>query len=441
LDPSLLINLTGALIIAGVWLLYLHFLDIFRPEKWRHLVFTFILGACTPWFVIMASPILNTIGFRMNDTALNDFLFSVFGIGFIEETAKILPFLFVVFIGKIADEPVDYIIYASASALGFATMENIIYFHKFGPEIMLTRGLLSVLGHIVDTSIIAYGIVVYKFRRNKYPLIYFFWFLFLAAMLHGIYDFFIISKYFYGAGFIFTLIVWFVLIEIWSTINNNCLNNSPYFTKNKVIDSDRMQKRLLQLFSFVLFFQVLAISYSEGFVIGLQKSFSGILLNAFILVVVCVRISRFKLVPRRWKPIRLTLPFLFKITPEGYMSIQIRGESFNEVHINKHLGQSVTMVPMRAGASTLTEPVRGYVLDKIFLKDDEHFYLVDLQKPLAYRGFDHNRVLLKAKSSGMMLFSDKFPVAGLMLMPEGHVLSEKDSYKTFALLEWVYILE
>ena len=68
-----------------------------------------------------------SLGFKKSGEVVNDLFYCVFGIGLIEETVKIIPFLLMLKFSRQINESIDYVIYASVSALGFAFMENLIY--------------------------------------------------------------------------------------------------------------------------------------------------------------------------------------------------------------------------------------------------------------------------------------------------------------------------
>ncbi|MBX7095752.1 MAG: PrsW family intramembrane metalloprotease [Flavobacteriales bacterium] len=435
------LNSIGAFFIAFIWLYYLRRLDVFHPEKWWALIATFLIGMCTPYFVLVAGPYIDETGFTLNGDILNDFLYSVFGIGFVEETAKIFPILLMMGIIKIADEPIDYIVFASASAIGFATTENILYFQQYGSDIMITRSLLSGLGHILDTSIVAYGFVVYKFRPNINPILHFLFFLLMAALTHGLYDFFLINSSFEGIGFFLTLFCYFIFVEIWSTINNNCLNNSPHFNKKIVIDSEKLQRELFILFGILLAYQVFCVYLQED----LRLQFKGIpfdfVLMGIVAFIVVIRISRFKLVPGRWIPVRIRLPFKINNDEFGGLRLQVRGESFNEIHINQYLGKEVLLCAANPFKTKLGKPLEAYIDDKLFLLYDTTYFQARLKEPIPFSEYENQVILLKPKTGGITSFRNNEPIAYLLLIKKDHIISHQDPPKAFGLLETIVIRE
>src|SRR5262249_48826984 len=87
------------------------------------------------------------------------------------------------------DEPIDGIVYASAAALGFASLENALYVLDFRGHgvrwaLLLSRAFLAVPGHVLFSSMWGYALGRAGFR--PYPVAAM---VVAAALLHGSYDF------------------------------------------------------------------------------------------------------------------------------------------------------------------------------------------------------------------------------------------------------------
>jgi protease PrsW len=102
-------------------------------------------------------------------------------VGLIEEGCKLLAALSVTKRHEF-DEPIDGLIYATAAALGFATLENAFYLYQHGASLILLRGPISTLGHILFAGAWGYA---HLLRRG--------WL--LSALLHTIFNFLLL-----GAG-------------------------------------------------------------------------------------------------------------------------------------------------------------------------------------------------------------------------------------------------
>jgi RsiW-degrading membrane proteinase PrsW (M82 family) len=167
------------------------------------------------------------VDFKLNGSLINDFFYSIIGIGCIEEFVKIIPLLVMMRFTNAVNEPYDYIKYASLSALGFAFVENLIYFHESNLHIIHGRALTAVVSHMFNSSIIAYGMILNKYKRHENPYLNFIFFFALAAIAHGFYDFWLINK---SASALRILTVLFILssMYMWNSFKNNALNHSNF---------------------------------------------------------------------------------------------------------------------------------------------------------------------------------------------------------------------
>ena len=131
------------------------------------------------------------------------FLYVFFGIALVEEGVKY--FFLKKYLFKKADfnEPMDGIVYGVMISLGFATVENIAYvLNNEGQEInvALMRMFTAIPLHAACGIILGYFVGLAKFSDNRKILLY--KGLFLATLVHGLYNYFI----FLGEGFILSII-------------------------------------------------------------------------------------------------------------------------------------------------------------------------------------------------------------------------------------------
>jgi RsiW-degrading membrane proteinase PrsW (M82 family) len=112
--------------------------------------------------------------------------------GPVEETAKFLTFLLVVSKIRAPRDHFDHLILGALVSLGFALVENISYIAIYGWDVILTRSILSVPGHMVYGFIwsLVYGWLrldpkVHAVQVIPYTILYG---LLPAAFLHGLYN-------------------------------------------------------------------------------------------------------------------------------------------------------------------------------------------------------------------------------------------------------------
>jgi RsiW-degrading membrane proteinase PrsW (M82 family) len=183
-------GLLGAVLILGTWFVYLQQIDVFEPKRFGYGGIVLAAGMIFSCFAVPLYDVFEfTFGFRRNGTYLNDLVYYFLVVGLIEEALKVVPVLLVMRLTDSIDKPVNYIIYGSISALGFAFMENLLPGTEWRPGIISTRALGAVVGHMTYTSFIMYGLFYSRYRVKKNPLQYFLVAFGAACSLHGAFDF------------------------------------------------------------------------------------------------------------------------------------------------------------------------------------------------------------------------------------------------------------
>ena len=149
----------------------------------------------------------------MESRGLEYFFYSLGVIGLVEEFFKFLPFLFIILRLKAFDEVIDGIVYASTIALGFASLENIYYLKYLEGFELFGRAFASPLTHTIFSSV--WGYTAGKARIDgkslfKASLIG----LSIAAIVHGVFDFFTLSPTLRIAASLIVLIIWIWRIRV-----------------------------------------------------------------------------------------------------------------------------------------------------------------------------------------------------------------------------------
>ncbi len=178
-----------------VWLLYYLRKDD-HPEPKRLIVYVFTAGAFFAvvgyFFQKATAPFFFSLAENIPFLLLSaSFFYKFVVVAFSEEFLKYLAFFFTVRKNPHLDEPVDYIIYMIAAALGFAALENFIILFSLDPslpevaKISLVRFLSGTFLHVLASGILG-GFLAYSCFRSKKSLI--FWGLLFVSFLHGIYN-------------------------------------------------------------------------------------------------------------------------------------------------------------------------------------------------------------------------------------------------------------
>ena len=309
LDVSVLLgSVLFSGLISALWIRYLRSIDIYEPERKIYLALTFFMACITIWFVFPLSRQINSLGFVLNGEPLNDFLYCVVGIGMVEELVKILPIYFLLRFTKQINEPIDYIVYGSVSALGFAFIENISYIYKSGLFNISGRMLYSSVAHMFDTSIISYGLGLdlIKNRKHRFDRILG-WFT-LASLAHGFYDFWLINEAFY-LPFLTTL---FLLgsLHIWVTLKNNLINFSNFYDKHIRIKRDSIKYELIVQLTFVIYLGAVMISWVHGSQQAISYIGRSLVNYMFLVVFLAFSLSSYNVVPGFLAKIKLPKWFI-----------------------------------------------------------------------------------------------------------------------------------
>jgi len=188
-DLELLLYFAIAMVPGMLWLFLLALRFRVDRESRRLILKTFALGMviCVP------AGFFNTwlqTGVPVEDqnSWLYYLLLFMLVVGPNEEGLKFLIVWSEVYRGWRFRTSFDGIIFASASAIGFATYENATYMQQFGIQVLLVRAWACVIGHLCFSAVFGYYLGLAKARKyNPVPCIA--EGLVIAASLHGLYDF------------------------------------------------------------------------------------------------------------------------------------------------------------------------------------------------------------------------------------------------------------
>jgi RsiW-degrading membrane proteinase PrsW (M82 family) len=130
------------------------------------------------------------------------------------------------------NEVMDGIVYAVAAALGFATIENIVYVLQHGLSVAIVRAFLSVPGHAVWAGIMGFYLGLAKCKttsksQERWQIIKG---VGIAIVLHGLYDILVFSENLPGVV-VLSLIGWTAFL--W--LIRKALSMSPFTWKETSI--------------------------------------------------------------------------------------------------------------------------------------------------------------------------------------------------------------
>ncbi|MFK7696459.1 glutamic-type intramembrane protease PrsW [Paenibacillus sp. HJGM_3] len=217
------LSIITAAVAPGVALLvYFYLKDLYDAEPIGMVVRVFLFGVLLvfPTMVIQRTLVLGL--------GENNLLFA-FGItGFVEEFVKWFILYFAVLKHAAFDEPYDGIVYAVSIAMGFATLENVIYAltNHFSLSALMFRALLPVSGHALFGVMMGYYMGRAKFGTPSEKSKLLFLSLLIPVFWHGLFDYILLQVSTYWVWFMVPLMVYLWLRSLWKVQRANA--RSPF---------------------------------------------------------------------------------------------------------------------------------------------------------------------------------------------------------------------
>ncbi|MBN2669173.1 MAG: PrsW family intramembrane metalloprotease, partial [Bacteroidales bacterium] len=318
------IGLLVAFIILIIWFLFFYKLDLFEPEKKYWLILVVLTSALLTNLSLIAYEFFEVnLNFYLNGKPFNDLLFSIFGIGLIEETVKLIPFMFILLLKpKLINEPYDILLYMVMSALAFAFTENLIYFTEGSLHTYTARAIYSSMGHMFFSATIAYGFILANYRYNNWkfvPTILLFFFISITA--HGVFDYLLFYDYY--VVFVFFFII---LTKAFIKYINNSLNNSVFFDYHIKMKSINLRQLLAIGISLIFAVEFIYTASYYSIAKALDEAFSlNNYSSLFVLIFIADHFSHFNLVKGEWGVFNLSFnTYNLHTAEENFVGIKAR---------------------------------------------------------------------------------------------------------------------
>ncbi|MCK4998690.1 MAG: PrsW family intramembrane metalloprotease, partial [Anaerohalosphaera sp.] len=212
----------------------------------------------------------------------------------------IIPFLLMLKFSRQINESIDYVIYAAVPALGFAFMENVMYFQGSGLQDITGRTLTAVLLHMSMTTIAMYGLFYSRYRKdNKNKLLYFAGSFFAAMVVHGLYDFILICEKVPPELRIFSLLILVLCMSKFSLIIRNALNVSE-FNVGQTTRVENLSKYLVYSLSGVILLQYFLMAWKFGAENTNASMLGNIGAFYFIMFIIVAMLGNIKITRSKW---------------------------------------------------------------------------------------------------------------------------------------------
>jgi RsiW-degrading membrane proteinase PrsW (M82 family) len=217
LDPPVLFTLAFGPGIFWVW--YFYHRDRYEPEPASLIIRMFLLGVAVTFPVSFIEGLVAVL-------IASPFFLAVIVAPVVEEYGKYFVVKRFVYRDREFDEPMDGIVYATATALGFASLENVIYIfsaYALSPAAALgtvvIRALVSVPAHALFSSIWGYALGRAKFSPPEQRQGIIVRGLVFAMVLHGTFNLLLITAEVFAVAAVVFILVF--LPGVWILVNRN----------------------------------------------------------------------------------------------------------------------------------------------------------------------------------------------------------------------------
>jgi len=204
MDYNIIIFILFGILPSLVWLFYYMAKDL-HPEPKRMILKIFLWGALITLPVFFVQIGLKYLLDQINiNLFIYNFIYWFLIIAFSEEFFKYLVIKTKVINSPHLDEPLDIMLYMVVAALGFAAVENVLYLFTPSSQMsfnqLINRTLIldfirfigATFLHTLCSAVVGYSLAI-SFCEVKFKKIIMFLGIFLAVLLHGLYDFSIMT--------------------------------------------------------------------------------------------------------------------------------------------------------------------------------------------------------------------------------------------------------
>ena len=188
---DVLLLILATLVPGLLWVVFFYRQDRWEAEPPGLVLWAFILGgaAIVP-ASLLETPFRDVLAGPADPLAQLIVVFLVVGLG--EELAKFAAVYLAVWGSRHFNEIMDGIVYSVAAALGFATVENVVYATAFGLEIAPARAFLTSLAHASFSGVMGFYLGWARlFAAHPGPVLA--GGVAAAALLHGAYDYVLLA--------------------------------------------------------------------------------------------------------------------------------------------------------------------------------------------------------------------------------------------------------
>ena len=230
----LILSLAPVFIIAG----YIYFRDKYEKEPIRLLLFALLAGAITVVPILFVERFLDAFTESFSglfSAAWNAFVVAAFS----EELFKYIALYLLIWKNPEFNEKFDGIVYAVFVSLGFAGVENVMYVMQGGIETGLMRTFTAVPAHAIFGITMGFYFGLAKFyekERNALKVKA----LVFPIILHGIYDFILMTgiQWLTGVFFLFVIFLYVFGLKRVKRLSDQSIYKTDFDLLNKKFEQN-----------------------------------------------------------------------------------------------------------------------------------------------------------------------------------------------------------
>lgn len=400
------LGIVSSLLILLLWLFYLRKLNIYHQADWKHSILTIGLSMLCIYLAYPIHDILRDVfEYYMPEGKLNVFFYDVITIGLVEEFVKTIPVLIILFFTKAIKEPYDYIYYFCLSALGFAFIENTSYIQESSLYNIGARAFFSTVAHMFFSATVGYGLMISKFKKLGGTVFFILLFLFLAALFHGFYNYWLLHYWNIDKTWI-TVVFFIICVHFLHIYINNAMNISTDYRSDIIIDNLDLRLYLVLVLSGIFMWSFLANTMTRGANYGFILLFQSAFLYFYFILFFTFSFSRFIIVRGYMRPlfIPLTLLIPYKVKkPEDLSGNPLFLEAYKFTPKSQFLYEKF--------------PMEVQTERRIVVDNSLQSYLVSFDNPLNVEGFLSNQLVIIPKSYTKTLANKGRIFVSILLIP------------------------
>lgn len=193
-----------------IWVYFFYRQDRYEPEPPRLVIKAFLYGGLA---ILPVGIIEFPFADQLTATAspLKLLFLSIVIVGLTEEFFKLAAVYYGFYRSDEFNEVMDGIIYSISAGLGFAVIENLLYTVVFGYQVGVMRAFVTTLVHASFSGVAGYYLGLAKIEAESQTKLIAIG-LGQAVLLHGIYDFLVVSNLISMWGVVLLMLAFYIYL-------------------------------------------------------------------------------------------------------------------------------------------------------------------------------------------------------------------------------------